>query len=156
MFKKHPGVYFEATFHNTFGYYYPFHQCKALSGYQFYINGAPLATGDFDIHYIIPDSLRNIISSYSELWRSIPGTAQIMNPGSYTWLVFIGIGYLLYKKRLRGSLALVAPFLNILVCIASPVNGYLRYAMPLMACAPVIVYWCMYYRNKKEVFLAER
>ena len=79
-----------------------------------------------------------------------------MNPGSYTWLVFIGIGYLLYKKRLRGSLALVAPFLNILVCIASPVNGYLRYAMPLMACAPVIVYWCMYYRNKKEVFLAER
>lgn len=156
MFRKHPGVYFEATFHNTFGYYYPFFNCNALEAYQHYIQSPPLATGNLDIHYIIPDNIRGIINSYAELWRNAPGAAQIMNPGTYTWLIFIGIGYLLYKKRLRGILALVAPFLNILVCIASPVNGYVRYAMPLMACTPVIIYWCIYYRNKKEVFLAER
>ena len=73
-----------------------------------------------------------------------------MNPDSYTWLTLIAIGYLIYNKRLRGILALTAPFLNILVCIASPVNGYLRYAMPFMACAPVIIYWCVYYRNNNE------
>ena len=149
MFLKHPGVYFEATFHNTFGYYYPFYNCKALGAYQHYIQGPPLATGDLDIHYIMPDYIRGIMNSYSELWRNAPGTSQIMNPGSYTWLILIGVGYLIYKKRLRGILALAAPLLNILVCIASPVNGYLRYAMPLMACTPVIIYWCVYYRNKE-------
>ena len=150
MFLKHPGVYLEATFHNTFGYYYPFNNCNTMGAFQFYTKGEPVATGEFDIDYIVPEKIRNIAVSYAELWRKVPGTAQLMNPGSYTWLVLIGIGYLVYKKRWYGILALIVPFLNILVCIASPVNGLLRYAMPLIACAPVIIYWCIYYRTRKK------
>ena len=35
MFLRHPDVYFQATFNNTYGYYYPFHNCTALGAYQF-------------------------------------------------------------------------------------------------------------------------
>ena len=150
MFLRHPGVYFEATFHNTFGYYYPFYNCKALGAFQYYIQGEPLAKGNLDIHFVVPDNTRKIVSRYSELWTKVPGAAQIMNPGTYTWMMLICIGYLCYKKKIKGNLALLAPFLNILVCIVSPVNGYLRYALPLMACAPMIIYWCLCYKNRTK------
>ena len=150
MFLKHPDVYFEATFNNTYGYYYPFHNCDALGAYQFYIKGEPIATGEFDIHYIIPKNVQSIIVTYAELWRKIPGLSQLINPATYTWILLIGIGYLCYQKKYKGIVALVAPFLNILVCIASPVNGLLRYSFPLIGCTPIIIYWCLFYKETKS------
>ena len=150
MFQKHPGVYFEATFHNTFGYYYPFYNCDVMGPYQFNIMVAPVATGDFDIHYVVPENVRKIIYAYSDFWREVPGAGQIVNPGTYTWILLICIGYLCYKKNFKGILVTAAPFLNVMVCIASPVNGLLRYAMPLMACTPMIIYWCLSYKNRTK------
>lgn len=141
MFLKHPKVYFEATFHNTYGYYYPFNNCSALGAYQFYIQGAPLAKGDFDIHYIFSEDVRYKLTDYAQTWRWIPGFAQVMNPGTYTWLLLVIAGYIIYRRRWKGLLLLVSPLLNVAVCIASPVNGYLRYAIPLIACIPILVYW---------------
>lgn len=150
MFCRHPGVYFEATFNNTYGYYYPFNNCNQLGAYQFYIQGPPLATGDFDIHYLVPDNIRQLCDAYATIWRNIPGLAQLVNPGTYTWGILILAGYLIYRKRSKGLLVLAAPFLNIAVCIASPVNGYLRYAIPLIACTPVLIYWCLRYAQTKK------
>ena len=143
MFLRHPDVYFQATFNNTYGYYYPFHNCDALGAYQFYIQGEPLAKGNLNIHYILPEDVRNFVDGYAQLWLKLPGLAQIMNPGTYTWLLLILIGYLLYKHEYRRILSLAAPFLNIAICVVSPVNGYLRYAIPLIACTPLLIYWCI-------------
>lgn len=143
MFLRHPGVYFQATFHNTYGYYYPFHNCDVLGAYQFYIQGPPLATGEFDIHYIVPERIRSIIDRYAQLWRQFPGLALLTNPGTYTWVLLILGGYLCFCRSYRRIMALIPAFLNIIVCILSPVNGYLRYAIPLIACTPVLLYWCL-------------
>ena len=155
MFLKHPNVYFEATFNNTFGYIYPFYNYEGLGGFQFYIMGEPLATGDFDIHYIIPTNIREICDTYAELWKNAPGFSVTLNPGAYTWLLLLVIGYFCYMKCYKGILALAAPFLNILVCIASPVNGYLRYAIPLIACTPIILYWCFAFAKCQSKKLSE-
>lgn len=142
MLFRHPGVYLEATFHSTFGYYYPFSNRQALSAYQFYTKGKPLATGHFDIHYIFPNRIRGPIYTYAEAWRRIPGLAQTVNPGTYTWFLLIMAGFLWYCKEYGKILVLAAPALNVAVCIASPVNGLLRYALPLLACIPVMFWWC--------------
>lgn len=155
MFLRHPNVYFEATFNNTYGYIYPFYSFEKLGAFQFYIKGAPLATGEFDIHYIIPDNIREICDSYVELWQKIPGLSLTLQEGTYTWLLLIIIGYFCYTKCFKGILALAAPFLNILVCIASPVNGYLRYAIPLIACTPIIFYWCFAFAKCQSKKLSE-
>ena len=150
MFLRHPDVYFQATFNNTYGYYYPFHNCTALGAYQSYIQGEPLATGEFNIHYVFPESIQRIAAYYSQLWLKIPGLAQLSNPGTYTWLMLIAIGYLCYCRKYKHIVALAAPFLNIAICIVSPVNGYLRYALPLIACMPTILYWCLKQPSLKE------
>lgn len=141
MFFKHPIVYFEATFHNSYGYYYPFYNFQGLSPYQFYIQDEPIATGKFDIHYVTPEGLRNSFLQYTLLWRKIPGTAQLVNPGTYTWLLLLLAGYIIFKKKWRKNLVLIGPFLNVAICIASPVNGYVCYALPLMSCMPILIYW---------------
>lgn len=143
MFQKHPGVYLQATLHNTFGYYYPFSNRNARIAYHFYIKGAPVATGDFAISYVTPYRLRSLMEGYAELWRRVPGLAQLLNPGTYTWILLLMAGYFFYRKRYLGILVLAAPALNVAVCLASPVNGLLRYAMPVMACLPVLLYWCL-------------
>lgn len=137
---RHPDSYIQSTLNNTYGYFYPFHNCKALSPYQFYIQGAPIATGDFDIHYVVPEAFRNLIINYSMAWTTAPLLAQIMNPGTYTWIVLIAAAYAISRRNWHVLLLLIPAALNIGVCIVSPVNGYLRYALPLMACTPVLIF----------------
>lgn len=144
MFLKHPEVYISATLNNTYGYYYPFYNCSSLGAYQFYIQGEPLATGEFDIHFVFSENIRKVIDKYAEAWRTLPGLAQLVNPGTYTWVILLFVGYLIYRKQWKRAIVLIPAALNIAVCIISPVNGYLRYALPLISCMPILVYWCFY------------
>lgn len=149
MFKRHPGVYLEATIHNTYAYYYPFYNFSKLVPYQLYIKGEPVATGDFDIHYVMPERIRNWMGGYALAWRNIPGLAQLVNPGFYSWVLLLLCGYTIYCRHYKRLLLYAAPLLNVVVCIASPVNGLVRYAMPLMACTPVLIFWC-FISTRKE------
>lgn len=156
MFKRHPNVYFAATLNNTYGYYYPFHNCTALGAYQLYIQGPPLATEEFDIHYITSEQARAATLSYTKIWQQFPGLSQLTNPGTCTWVLLICAGYLIYVRKRKGLLVLAAPFLNVAICIASPVNGYLRYSMPLLACLPMIIAWCLIYTKKEQKMLQKK
>lgn len=147
MFRKHPGVYVEATLHNTYGYYYPFYTCKVQSSYKIYMKENDHY--QFSYQYVMPLGLRRDMIRYIYLWNKIPGLAQIGNAGTYTWLLIILAGYLIHRKRWKGILAMAAPFLNVAVCIASPVNGLFRYVFPLAACMPVVIYWCLEYGEKE-------
>ena len=147
MFLRHPGVYIEATLHNSYGYYYPFHNCTAQSSYRFYTVNEPLIE-ESDYHQIFSAETRNQLKRYADLWSRIPGLAQICNAGTYTWIVILLLGYLIYRKRWKGILVLAAPALNVAICIASPVNGLLRYAFPLMACMPAVIFWGLAYAEK--------
>ena len=147
MFKKHPGVYIEATLHNTYGYFYPFYHNTAQGPYRLY--NKTFTEYQFEYDYVFPNEARSVMAQYAYLWRNVPGFAQISNSGAYTWMLLILAGYLFYRKRGKGILALAAPALNVAICVASPVNGMFRYVLPLIACMPVVVYWCIGYGEKE-------
>ncbi len=73
-----------------------------------------------------------------------------MNPGTYTWFLLIMTVYLIYRKRTKGIVLYIASFMNILICIASPVNGLVRYTLPLMACTPLLIGWNYNYCNQNN------
>ena len=98
-----------------------------------------------DYHQIFSAETRNQLKRYADLWSQIPGLAQICNAGTYTWIVILLLGYLIYRKRWKGILVLAAPALNVAICIASPVNGLLRYAFP---CMPAVIFWGLAYAEK--------
>jgi hypothetical protein len=143
MFWKHPGVYISATLNNSFGYLYPFYRYTGLTAYKFYIMGEPLNTGALDIHYVGSTSLRNLLTEFVTLADQMPGLSIIMSCGSYGWLLLLAI-VLAFMKGFKNTLVLVAPFFSLLISIASPVNAYVRYTMPLMAAAPAMIAFIIY------------
>jgi len=103
---------------------------------------------DSEYEQIFSGDTRNELKRYADTWSQIPGLAQICNSGTYTWIVLMLLGYLIYRKRWKGLLVMAAPVLNVAICIASPVNGLLRYTFPLMACIPVVIFWGISYGEK--------
>lgn len=144
---RHPGIYIQATINNTYGYFYPFRNSQAAIPYKNYI-AEDAANKNFNVYYLHEDNTRAIIKDYEELWRRIPGISLLSNPGTYTWVVLFMLMYLVKLKRFRGLAVMVVPLLHIAICVASPVNGYLRYAMPLMACTPLLIAWFLSYISK--------
>ena len=90
------------------------------------------------------------MESYADLWVKIPILAQLMNPAAYTWMLLILAAYMIYMKRPKGIFMYIGPFINILVCIASPINGLLRYALPLLSCTPILIGWHYFYNKQNE------
>lgn len=153
QFLKHPDTYIQATIHNSYGYYYPYiNRIPArLIQFYIYIKGEPVATGDFDIHYVNDEAARDSVQNYCDWWYSAPGTSIFTNVGLYTWALMLLVAALLRKKSAVACIALISPILQVLLCIASPVNGLLRYAMPLMACMPLLIAFTVYsIRQKNE------
>lgn len=144
MFFRHPGTYVQALVNNTFAYYYPFYNENIMRAYQLYIKGPPVSTGDLDIHYVHGQAIRDKAASYSENWRQFPVVSLLSNPGAYTWAILILLTWMLHRKKRAALTVLLMPLFNLIVCVASPVNGLLRYAMPLMACMPLMIAFCLH------------
>ena len=138
---RHPDAYIQATLNNVFGYFYPGYNYTELGPYQFYIQGEPIATGDLNIHYIVPENIRSLCDGWALLWRNTPVLNLFVNPATYTWVLILCVGYLIHRRRSKYLTPIVILFLNVAICCISPVNGYLRYALPLMACMPILLSW---------------
>lgn len=144
MFLKHPRVYIEAFLQHCYGYLDPFHHKSALGVYMNYIESKPaVATGDLNIYYIQDQETRSGISKYANYWTDVFPLSLSIYPGTYTWITVICILLLCKKKKWKQLAIMLIPVLQILVCIASPVNGYVRYTLPLMAITPLLIIWTL-------------
>lgn len=143
MFWKHPDVYIQATLNGTFGYYYPFGRLKQTT--VGYIKHSVLPA-DFRNNYLLPGRARAAAAGWNDLWLTLPVLGQLSKAGTYGWFMLFFIGYMARFKRPKDILALNIPVLLFLVCLASPANGFIRYAFPLASTFPVYFCWIL----KKE------
>lgn len=141
MFWKHPGVYVEAFLQHCYGYLDPFHISAPVPIFQNYIKGAPIATGDFDIHYTHGGDVRGRLKEYAMLWTRMFPLTLVIYPGVYTWITLFCILLLCKKRKWKQLSVMMIPVFIILTNMASPVNGCLRYTLPLMAVTPLLLAW---------------
>lgn len=152
--KEHPIVFLEAAMNEVYGYIDPFHFYYGLTTYPLY-NKDALGEEDEGIQYssyYFQDNLRTATLDATYLWNQIPLLSFVTNPGFYTWLGIILLGALLRKKQWKLALIYVAPLMNVVICFASPVNGLVRYALPVMAAMPLflLVGVLPYYHNQEN------
>lgn len=150
QFTKDPNCYIEAALNHCFGYYYPEFMSKKVGNMQFYIKGEPLATGDLDIFYVHSEELRNNINKLSHLWLKLPVLSLLMYPATYTWILLFLTTLMIRKNKWRDLTACVPVFLTIAICTISPVNGYMRYMLPVMAATPLLAGFCLNAVKTKE------
>ena len=79
-----------------------------------------------------------------ETYKEIPYTGLLWSIGTFTWLVFIMLGYAVIKGS-PSCVLLCVPVIAVLLTlmIATPVHAEFRYAYSMFTTAPLIVS-CMF------------
>jgi hypothetical protein len=140
---KHPDTYIQAFINQTYGYFYP--DMRNHGDYLVYLfigNTDKWHDGYLDMEFGIENGYgRALLAQYIYLIEKMPVFSMLLSPGMYTYILIGCFAYLLQKNR-RKIFLLIPGICTLLICIASPVNGYLRYVMPLMAVTPLYIAWC--------------
>lgn len=141
-FAKHPVTFFEAFFCNTYSYYYPNGESNIKPMvYNIICTDSGINTGYFNIFYVGSEAVRNAFQNILYTLNEIPGVGILFHQGFYTWLVLLYCGYAFYKKMQYGLIASMPLIVHLLICLASPVNGYFRYYMPIIFMIPFVIAW---------------
>ena len=159
MFFKHPLTYFSATFNNTYLFYYPFNSYNP--NFYNYISGYPYARGLFDFHYLgnpsplgakakLPRQVNKTrLMDYLYLWKTTPLNI-FTRPGAYIWFLAVLVFYLIDARRYRELAVFIPAIFAFASCIVSPNNGNLRYALPYMVVAPLLLATVLMSREKRS------
>lgn len=132
-FFKAPITYIEATISNIYGYFYP----VKTNWYVYYKEMNIINEDGFNYHYNNLTVGRNVLSLTAQAFPYIPVLGMLVNIGFNVWLLMIFSTYLIINKKYKYILFMVPYGVLILVCVASPVNCYFRYALPFVFALPL-------------------
>lgn len=141
QFVKHPTVYIQATFNNTYGYFYPESNVRQYTtGFMINSYESLNNTGNFNYEYIKElKGAREGICGLSNLITKLPVTSWLINIAFNIWIILCITMYLIYSKKIKYIIYMIPYIILILVCIASPVNAFYRYAIPFIFAMPLTV-----------------
>lgn len=133
---RHPECYFDAFMCLNYGYLAPNEQ-----------NVEPSPSSDLVLEQLSDlgiDGSQNetalgVLSSLSFMNVIFPFLRYFTMPGFYTWLVIV-LTAIQIKQRLYKALILMIPnYVNIAVCLASPLCNGLRYELPVVLTLPIMI-----------------
>lgn len=144
MFFRHPVTAVQATMANSFGYY-------AFTPFFFIEQEEPV---DFRFYTAYPEftePFRDFIDMLSSDEVVTPLLYTGERPPVYVWcLILIGI-YFITAGQYRFLILLLPSMLSTAICVASPINGLLRYMLPVIMSFPVVLsFTLMLARREKE------
>ena len=139
---QHPRTYIEATMANTVGYWSigvrPYE--LYVSNYDVKLTGVYNLKDGLDIHQLACfKEAREIISNIGELMVYLPGVGMMISPGFYTWCVCLLTLLMMINRKEEKIISLIPLYINLLICLASPVNSCVRYVLPIMICIPFVL-----------------
>jgi len=148
MFFKHPGSYVAAFLNISYGYLAPVEaniEAWLQTNYYEYMTGIGL-------QHVFGDQGVTAFSLWWNVSMKLPFLNYLSMPGFYTWIV-AGLAFLLARKRKMEALILLVPsFVNLLVCLASPLANSLRYELPTVASVPLLIGWSYFFlKNRKNL-----
>lgn len=143
QFLKHPVTYFDATLNNIYRYFDPTQkEFYGGVGGDYEINGPDFYYEHFSFHQ--KESFqkeREILYQAAERVKEIPVLGMIYGTGLYTWMLLAIFGLFIVKRQYQAMAATTPLLITLLICIASPVNGCMRYMLPIMVSFPVLICW---------------
>lgn len=144
MFKKHPDIYMSATINSTYAYFYPDGLSKVF-GTEVVTNSTKKSVkgpnfGHYTLTSIFSTNVKSKVNLYlNEYVRRIPVFGMAYNIGCYVIIMLLCFFYSVKTKNKELLLMLSPSLLSLLFCIASPVNGSVRYALPIIATLPILI-----------------
>jgi len=148
---KHPATYVQAYLNNCFGYFYP--DCKEYKeGLGWYI----MWQFSFESEEFKPAfkestaGLQEFLTDLPEWIRNLPGVGLLYSCGFYTWAVLALSVMVCVSKKWKMLIVFLPTLSNILICTVSPVNAYIRYALPTFATVPILIALVLWISKKDK------
>lgn len=140
QFLKHPLCYIESFLNSSYRYWYigAFQYERALCTYG-QVTSTYVDRGDFEFEFIEQrNNGRKIVENLDNIEYKLPVINILYRPSAYIWILFFCV-YFSIKSKNWDKLIICAPMIMcFLINMASPVNGSIRYALPIMVCMPLI------------------
>lgn len=139
---RHPGVYLDAFLASCYGYLYldtaPTHHTWDYRIYQ----SDPIvgSTDTLDVSYAASEDVRATFISALNTFQGLPVLGLVGHCGLYAWALLLAAVHGLRASGRRGLIVAAPSLVVLLICLASPVNGYVRYMLPIMAATPVVLW----------------
>lgn len=137
---RHPATYLRATLANTYAYFYPW----AIVGpdidrplFYVWMQGEPINT-TFAVHNVMPDEVRRPVTKFLDTQLDVPVLSALYSPALYVWAFLVLLAYAVHTRNHRGWVLAVPFALLLLTVLAGPLNGQLRYVLPLAAAMPLL------------------
>ena len=137
MLLKHPANYWETHFTNHWLDMTPVEPDCLVNIMSTY--GPDVEEiGAHRVFSVMPTRLFIIIRA---AYVQLPLISILAAPGAYTWAMWICAIQLIRRKRYSSLFIAIPGLMNILFCIASPLNGAIRYELPTIAVLPIVLCW---------------
>ncbi|MCF2555210.1 DUF6020 family protein [Faecalicatena contorta] len=135
---NHPTAYLKAYYYGSYAYYSPDAERSDLKSHIF--AGYTLDEDVYKETQLQPNKNIGIelVKKIDNMITKLPIIGLFQKIGIYSWMVVLMFFYLMLKKKFKYVLC-ICPLLFVFIgdC-CSPVNGYFRYAFPMIVCVPVI------------------
>ena len=100
----------------------------------------PKLEGIFNIRSAFPKQ-RDSINKFFDILKEVPIVQLLFVPGFYTTIVLFSLGYLISRRK--NLFAVSLPIFGIIIsCCNAPVNGYMRYFLPVALSSVVLFGLC--------------
>lgn len=149
---RHPLTYVEATVANTYAYFYPGEiiDCEGTRPVLLLGQiGEPINL-TYDVSYLMPASVVDAASAAVQGTLENPVLAFLYSPAPYVWLFVLLVAYLVHARRWEGLVVCLPAAMLLLTVLAGPLNGHLRYLMPLVGLLPLMWSFAFAPRNHRE------
>lgn len=154
QFRRHPDTYVQAFLNKIYGYFYV--DCSKYKDdltVTYIGNSEHWQDGYMDMEFTVKNGvLRDFLRHVVYTVEGMPVLSLLYSSGIYTYILLGMMLFLLARKKGRDVCVLVPAMSVLLICLLSPVNGYLRYMMPVMAAWPVGLSWCYYVSHREDRF----
>ena len=101
----------------------------------------PCLDGITAVDYNFPEAVDGIDAFFEQL-KEVPGISLVLVPGFYTWIVLLSLAYCVGRKP-EYALGLWPILLIVVMACLSPVNGYMRYVLPIVLFSWVLAGICL-------------
>lgn len=152
QFCRHPFTYIEAFLECSYGYYYPELRVYKEGYGMFELSHDLLTQRMSNISQIESLSTVRFLFEQLDKLEYVPGIGMFYRCGFYTWILLFIIIFLWKDRYYKALIGCIPVVVNVLVCLISPVNTCIRYAMPTMCLIPILLAWfySQYQKGAKE------
>jgi hypothetical protein len=138
QFLRHPLCYVDTFLQCSYGYYYPEVKPYKEGAGNYEMDRNMFTEGMHAARQIEKLAPARFILEQLDKLEYVPGIGLLYRCGFYTWCVLFAVVYYIVKKKYINIVFAIPAMVNILVCLVSPVNTCLRYAMPTMCMVPIL------------------